>query len=71
MLHQEGVITLLVVTKVVVIAHDKLFYTEFTDKVTLSFAVKDNLVDSLSEKITEMSGGRDELLEIGKRFDYR
>ena len=45
--------------------------TEFTDKVTLSFAVKDNLVNSLVEKITEMSGGRDELLEIGKRFDYR
>ena len=45
--------------------------TEFTDKVTLSFAVKDSLVKPLSEKITEMSGGRDELLEIGKRFDYR
>ena len=45
--------------------------TEFTDKVTLSFAVKDNLVAPLLEKITEMSGGRDELLELGKRFDYR
>ncbi len=45
--------------------------TDFADKVTISFAVKETAVAALSEKITEMSGGRDALEHIGERFDYR
>ena len=45
--------------------------TDFSDRVVIRFAVKETVVDKLILKITEMSGGRDELLEIGKRFDYR
>ena len=45
--------------------------TEFTDKVTVTFAVKQPRVPELAAKITEMSGGKDELIEIGERFDYR
>ena len=45
--------------------------TEFTDKVTVTFAVKQPRVPELAAKITEMSGGKDELVEIGERFDYR
>jgi len=45
--------------------------TEFTDRVTVSFAVKETVVDSLCLKITEMSGGRDSLTRVGERFDYR
>jgi putative IMPACT (imprinted ancient) family translation regulator len=45
--------------------------TDFADKVTISFAVKETAVAALSEKITEMSGGRDALAHIGERFDYR
>ena len=45
--------------------------TDFADKVTISFAVKETAVAALAEKITEMSGGRDALAHIGERFDYR
>lgn len=45
--------------------------TEFTDKVIITFAIKKPRVPELALKITEMSGGRDELIEIGERFDYR
>lgn len=45
--------------------------TEFTDKVIITFAIKKPRVPELVLKITEMSGGRDELIEIGERFDYR
>lgn len=45
--------------------------TEFTDKVTVSFAVKETVTDPLCQKITEMSGGRDSLIRVGERFDYR
>lgn len=45
--------------------------TEFTDKVCVSFAIKVDKVASLKEKITEMSGGRDEPIEVGERFDFR
>ena len=45
--------------------------TDFTDKVTVSFAVKETAVDALSQKITEMSGGRDKAERTGERFDYR
>ncbi|MBE6584510.1 MAG: YigZ family protein [Ruminococcaceae bacterium] len=45
--------------------------TEFSDKVTVSFAIKETVVSSLSDKITEMSGGRDRVERTGERFDYR
>jgi uncharacterized YigZ family protein len=45
--------------------------TEFTDKVTVKFAVKETVTSPLSQKITEMSGGRDAIERIGERFDYR
>ena len=45
--------------------------TDFTDKVTVFFAVKETAVDALSQKITEMSGGRDKAERTGERFDYR
>lgn len=45
--------------------------TDFSDKVTLHFAVKDTAVSKLSDKITEMSGGKDSLEKTGERFDYR
>ncbi len=45
--------------------------TDFTDKVTVSFAVKETVTDALSAKITEMSGGRDRIERTGERFDFR
>ena len=45
--------------------------TEFTDRVTVKFAVKETVVSPLSQKITEMSGGRDSIERIGERYDYR
>ena len=45
--------------------------TEFSDKVTVRFAIKESAVRSLSLKITEMSGGRDTLERIGERYDFR
>ena len=45
--------------------------TDFSDKVSVRFAVKAAEYLTLSEKISEMSGGKDSVLEIGERFDYR
>ncbi|MBR7151777.1 MAG: YigZ family protein [Clostridia bacterium] len=45
--------------------------TAFTDRVTLSFAVKSTVTEGLFLRIREMSGGRDEAILRGKRFDYR
>ncbi len=45
--------------------------TDFSDKVKIDFAVKELYVAPLSEKITEMSGGKDKLEKTGERFDYR
>ena len=45
--------------------------TDFTDKVKITFAVKETVVSALESKITEMSGGRDSLEKLGERFDYR
>jgi putative IMPACT (imprinted ancient) family translation regulator len=44
--------------------------TDFSDRVVVSFAVKETLVDKLTLKITEMSGGRDKPERVGERFDY-
>lgn len=45
--------------------------TDFTDKVTVCFAIKEIFVDALNKKITEMSGGKNSLEVIGERFDFR
>ncbi len=45
--------------------------TDFSDRVTLRFSVKDTVVSDLFAKVQEMSGGRDEAKVVGKRFDYR
>ena len=45
--------------------------TQFTDSVRILFAVKNTVVDDLSLRIREMSGGKDALTVCGKRFDYR
>ena len=45
--------------------------TDFSDKVTVSFAIKQTYVDSLHKKITEMSGGKNSLEIVGERFDFR
>ncbi len=45
--------------------------TQFTDRVTLLFAVKDTVTEDLFRRIQEMSGGRDRAEILGTRFDYR
>ncbi|MGM9643490.1 MAG: IMPACT family protein [Eubacteriales bacterium] len=45
--------------------------TEFTDKVKVSFAVKETAVSPLCARINEMSGGKDRVQRTGERYDYR
>lgn len=45
--------------------------TQFSDSVKILFAVKNTVVDDLLLRVREMSGGRDEVRVVGKRFDYR
>ena len=45
--------------------------TDFTDRVVITFAVKETVLYALEAKITEMSGGRDKIERLGERFDYR
>ena len=45
--------------------------TDFSDRVIVKFAIKETLAGQLSDKITEMSGGKDRVERIGERFDYR
>lgn len=45
--------------------------TDFSDKVVIRFAVKETRAIALSDKITEVSGGRDKVERIGERFDYK
>lgn len=45
--------------------------TDFSDKVEVRFAVKETFLSPLCDKITEMSGGRDQVKQLGERFDYR
>jgi len=45
--------------------------TQFTDRVTLLFAVKSTVVDDLTRRVREMSGGKDAPTVRGTRFDYR
>lgn len=45
--------------------------TVFTERVQLLFAVKGTVTEELALRVREMSGGRDELIRRGTRFDYR
>ena len=45
--------------------------TDFSDRVTLRFAVKKHLVDDVRVLVREISAGADELRVLGERFDYR
>lgn len=45
--------------------------TQFSDRVTLTFAVKDTVVEELCTRVREISNGTDAPVVRGKRFDYR
>lgn len=45
--------------------------TEFSDSVTVTFAVKEAAGAALAEKINEISSGRAEVRSLEPRFDYR
>ncbi|MBQ1982044.1 MAG: DUF1949 domain-containing protein [Clostridia bacterium] len=45
--------------------------SEFTDRVTLTLAMKAPLYDALAERLSELTAGRVFLMDIGERFDYR
>lgn len=45
--------------------------TEYADNVTLKFAVKDTVTDSILARICEMSGGKLTPTILGHRFDYQ
>lgn len=45
--------------------------SEFSDRVTLTLAVKATVYDELRDRLGELTAGRCFLLETGERFDYR
>ena len=45
--------------------------SEFSDRVTLTLAVKATVYDELCSRLGELTAGRCFLLETGERFDYR
>jgi hypothetical protein len=45
--------------------------TEFSDSVTVTFAVKEAAAPSLAEKINEITSGKSEVKSLETRFDYR
>ena len=45
--------------------------SEFTDRVTLTLAMKAPLYDVLAKRLSELTAGRVFLMDIGERFDYR
>jgi uncharacterized YigZ family protein len=45
--------------------------TDFSDRVTIRFAVKKHLTDDVRTLVREISAGADELRLLGERFDYR
>ena len=45
--------------------------TDFSDRVTIRFAVKKHLADDVRTLVREISAGADELRVRGERFDYR
>ncbi len=45
--------------------------SEFSDRVTLTLAVKSTVYDDLARRLSEVTAGRCFLMETGERFDYR
>ena len=45
--------------------------SEFSDRVTLTLAIKATLYADLAEKLSELTAARCFMMEIGERFDYR
>jgi len=45
--------------------------TDFSDRVTIRFAVKKHLADDVRTLVREISAGADEVRILGERFDYR
>ena len=45
--------------------------TDYADNVTVQFAVKENIVDSICKKITEISSGKNEAIRLCERFDAK
>ncbi len=45
--------------------------SEFSDRVTLTLAVKTTRYEALAERLSELTAGRCFLMETGTRFDYR
>lgn len=45
--------------------------TDYADNVTVQFAVKENFVDSICKKITEISSGKNEAIRLSERFDAK
>ena len=45
--------------------------SEFTDRVTLTLAMKAPLYNALAERLSELTAGRVFLMDTGERFDYR
>ena len=45
--------------------------TDYADNVTVQFAVKEDVADSISKKITEISSGKNEAIRLCERFDAK
>jgi uncharacterized YigZ family protein len=45
--------------------------TDYADNVTVHFAVKEQLADGISRKITEITSGKNEATRLGMRFDAK
>ena len=45
--------------------------TDFSDRVTIRFAVKKHLADDVCALVREISAGADQARVLGERFDYR
>ena len=45
--------------------------TDYADNVTVQFAVKENTVESICKKITEISSGKNEAIRLCERFDAK
>ena len=45
--------------------------TDYADNVTVHFAVKEQLADGISRKITEITSGKNEATRLGTRFDAK
>ena len=45
--------------------------TDYADNVTVQFAVKEALADSISKKMTEISSGKNEAIRLAERFDAK